>query len=386
MQPQQEWTPTRYAHNGDVQLAIDQLKGSEGQPLLLVMGLATARFWWPSGLCRAFADAGFAVARYDQRDAGQSSRMPDTATTNPFKALLAKRGNAYTSEDMTDDAIAVMDELGWERAHVFGHSLGGAIAQRIALRHPDRVLSVTSSAALPSDVSGLGILRYLRFGLLARLARTTFPEGREGDIEAALTVWRGIASPGYPSTRPRPRLGRGRRGQRPARQQGAEPPDRRPVARTQAQDLHRPTLVLHGEQDPILRVSAGRATARAIDGAHLVTYRASATTSRRPVDRHRPPGQRHGGLSVAVRRCGRVRTAAARVTAGWKTAYGHKTPYRARNHRPGRSAGPARPAHNRRPTRSTRSTPTVLATPTDRGCCEDRWNSVVLPGRSAVRL
>ncbi|WP_236655371.1 alpha/beta fold hydrolase [Streptacidiphilus carbonis] len=273
MQPQQEWTPTRYAHNGDVQVAFDQLKGSEGEPLLLIMGLATARFWWPAGLCQAFADAGFAVARYDQRDAGQSTRMPDTATDNPFKALFAKHGDAYTSEDMTDDAIAVMDELGWERAHVFGHSLGGAIAQRIALRHPDRVLSVTSSAALPSDVSGLGVLRYLRFGLLAKLARTKFPEGREGDIEAALTVWRGIASPGYLFDEAAARawveadVDSGPRDTKAqSRQIGAQ------WHGPGLKDLRRPTLVLHGEQDPILRVSAGRATARAIDGARLVTY------------------------------------------------------------------------------------------------------------------
>jgi pimeloyl-ACP methyl ester carboxylesterase len=271
--PQQEWTPARYAHNGDVQVAFDQLKASEGEPLLLIMGLATARFWWPAGLCHAFADAGFAVARYDQRDAGQSTRMPDTVTTNPFKALFAKHGDAYTSEDMTDDAIAVMDELGWERSHVFGHSLGGVIAQRIALRHPDRVLSVTSSAALPSDVSGLGVLRYLRFGLLAKLARTKFPEGREGDIEAALTVWRGIASPGYPFDEAAARawveadVDSGPRDNKAqSRQIGAQWHGPR------LKELRRPTLVLHGEQDPILRVSAGRATAQAIDGARLVTY------------------------------------------------------------------------------------------------------------------
>ncbi|BCJ34659.1 alpha/beta hydrolase [Actinocatenispora thailandica] len=272
-QPQQEWTPTRYAHNGDVQVAFDRLKGSQGEPLLLIMGLATARFWWPAGLCRAFADAGFAVARYDQRDAGQSSRMPDTSTANPFKALFARRGDAYTAEDMTDDAIAVMDALGWERAHVFGHSLGGAIAQRVALRHPDRVLSVTSSAALPSDVSGLGVVRYLRFGLLAKLARTKFPEGREGDIEAALTVWRGIASPGYPFDEAAARawveaeVDSGPRDSKAqSRQIGAQWHGPR------LKELRHPTLVLHGEQDPILRVGAGRATARAIDGARLVTY------------------------------------------------------------------------------------------------------------------
>ena len=114
--------------------------GAAGDPLLLVMGLAVSRFSSPAGLARAFADQGFAVARYDQPDAGQSTRMPDTGSANPFAALARRRG-AYSAEDMADDAIAVLDALGWERAHVFGASLGGIIAQRIALRHPDRPAS-----------------------------------------------------------------------------------------------------------------------------------------------------------------------------------------------------------------------------------------------------
>jgi pimeloyl-ACP methyl ester carboxylesterase len=271
--PHREWTETRYAHNGGVNVAFDVLDGSQGRPLLLVMGLATARFWWPTGLCEAFADAGFAVARYDQRDAGESSRMPDHSTANPFKALFGRRGDAYTSEDMVDDAIAVLDALSWERAHVFGQSLGGVIAQRLALRHPDRVLSVTSSAALPSDVSGLRVLRYLRFGLLAKLARTRFPTGRKGDIEANLAVWRGIASPGYPFDEVAARdwieahVDSGARDTKAqSRQIGAQwhgPPLR---------ELRQPTLVLHGDQDPILRVAAAHATARAVDGARLRTF------------------------------------------------------------------------------------------------------------------
>ncbi len=266
------WTPTQYAHNGSVDLAFDRLAGAEGEPLLLVMGLAVSRFWWPAGLGQELAGLGFAVARYDQRDAGQSTRMPDTGGTNPFAALARKR-SAYTAEDMTDDAVAVLDALGWERAHIFGASLGGLIAQRIALRHPDRVLTVTSVSAVPSDVSGIGVGRYIRFGLLAKLARTRFPEGRDGDIQLSLMLARGVASPAYPFDEAAARewiereVDSGPRDQKAqSRQVGASWHGAR------LRDLRKPVLVLHGDQDPILRVSAARATASAIHGARLVVF------------------------------------------------------------------------------------------------------------------
>ena len=264
------WTPTQYAHNGEVAIAYDQLAGSQGEPLLLVMGLAVSRFWWPAGLAHAFADQGFAVARYDQRDAGQSTRMPDTGGNNPFAALARKRG-AYSSEDMTDDAIAVLDALGWERAHIFGGSLGGIIAQRIALRHPGRVLSVTSAMGMPSDAVGIKGGRYVRFGLLAKLSRAKFPEGREGDIQLSLMLAREVASPAYPFDEAAARewiereVDSGPRDTKAqSRQVGA------PWHGPKLRDLHKPVLVLHGDRDPILRVSAARATAKAIDGARLV--------------------------------------------------------------------------------------------------------------------
>jgi pimeloyl-ACP methyl ester carboxylesterase len=264
------WTPTQYARNGAVKIAYDRLAGPEGEPLLLVMGLAVSRFWWPAGLARAFADQGFAVARYDQRDAGESTRMPDTGGSNPFAALARKRG-AYSSEDMTDDAIAVLDALGWERAHIFGGSLGGIIAQRIALRHPDRVLSVTSAMAMPSDAVGIKAGRYVRFGTLARLARAKVPEGRDGDIQLSLMLAREVASPDYPFDEDAAR-------EWIEREADSGPRDTRAQSRQvgapwhgpKLRDLHKPVLVLHGDQDPILRVSAARATAKAIDGARLV--------------------------------------------------------------------------------------------------------------------
>ena len=264
------WTPTEYARNGAVEIAYDRLAGSAGEPLLLVMGLAVSRFWWPAGLARAFADQGFAVARYDQRDAGESTRMPDTGGSNPFAALARKRG-AYSSEDMTDDAVAVLDALGWERAHIFGGSLGGIIAQRIALRHPDRVLSVTSAMAMPSDAVGIKGGRYVRFGTLARLARAKVPEGRDGDIQLSLMLAREVASPAYPFDEDAAR-------EWIEREADSGPRDTKAQSRQvgapwhgpKLRELHKPVLVLHGDQDPILRVSAARATAKAIDGARLV--------------------------------------------------------------------------------------------------------------------
>jgi pimeloyl-ACP methyl ester carboxylesterase len=264
------WTPTKYVSNGAVRIAYDQLAGSSGDPLLLVMGLAVSRFWWPAGLAEAFAGQGFAVARYDQRDAGQSTRMPDTGSVNPFVALARRRG-AYSSEDMADDAIAVLDALGWERAHIFGASLGGIIAQRIALRHPDRVLGVVSAMAMPSDAVGIKGGRYIRFGTLARLARAKVPEGRDGDIQLSLMLARAVASPAYPFDETAARewiereIDSGPRDTKAqSRQVGA------PWHGPKLREMRAPVLVLHGDRDPILRVSAARATAKSIPGARLV--------------------------------------------------------------------------------------------------------------------
>jgi pimeloyl-ACP methyl ester carboxylesterase len=264
------WTPTRYAHNGGVEIAYDTLAGSEGEPLLLVMGLAVSRFWWPAGLGQELASRGFKIARYDQRDAGQSTRMPDAGASNPFVALARKRG-AYTSEDMTDDAIAVLDALGWKQAHIVGASLGGIIAQRIALRHPERVLSVVSVAATPSDAAGLGVARYVRFGLLAKLARAKVLEGREGNVQLSLMLARAVASPAYPFDEYAAR-------EWIEREIDSGPRDTKAQSRQvgaawhgpKLRELRKPVLVLHGDQDPLLRVSAARATARAIGGARLV--------------------------------------------------------------------------------------------------------------------
>jgi pimeloyl-ACP methyl ester carboxylesterase len=261
----------RYARNGAAEIAFEELGGAGGEPLLLIMGLGVSRFWWPPGLAGELAARGFHVAAYDQRDAGESTHFPGAGAGSPVAAALRRRSAAYTAEDMTDDAVAVLDALGWESAHLFGHSMGGQLSQRTALRHPRRVRSITSSASLPSDVTGLAAARYVHLGLVARLARMRFPEGRNGDIALGLAVARAVASPGYPfdEAEARARIERDlvsgvRDTAAQSRQAGAKWHGAR------LSELRIPALVLHGERDPLLRPAAARRTAAAIEGARLV--------------------------------------------------------------------------------------------------------------------
>ncbi len=261
----------RFARNGDARIAFEELGGTGGDPLLLIMGLGVSRFWWPPALVDEFVSHGFHVVAYDQRDAGESTRFPDAGAASPLAAVLRRGSTAYSAEDMTADAIAVLDALGWDAAHLFGHSMGGQLAQRTALGYPGRVASLTSSASLPSDVSSLAAGRYIHLGLVARLARMKFPPGREGDIELGLAAARAIASPGYPfdEAEVRRRVERDLvSGVRDAAAQSRQASAKWHGGRLA--DLRVPALVLHGAQDPLIRPSAARRTAAAIPGARLV--------------------------------------------------------------------------------------------------------------------
>ncbi|MER6048029.1 alpha/beta hydrolase [Streptomyces sp. NPDC001793] len=271
--PPPAWSPTCWASNGEVRLAYDELASRQAgaEPLLLVIGLGVSRQWWPTGLAATLAAAGFAVARYDQRDAGESTHLPPTSGTGPVAALVRKRGDAYTAEDMADDAMAVLDALGWESAHLFGVSLGGAVAQRIALRHPRRVRTLTSVSAVPGDTAGLATLRHIRLRTLVRLARMRHPRTPEGNIEAGVALARLLHSPAHPFD------------ERAVRSMLTATPDtgildtrgqsRQIGAQWHGPGIDRitaPTLVLHGLDDPLVKPSGGRAVAARIPGARFV--------------------------------------------------------------------------------------------------------------------
>ena len=265
-------TPTGYAHHGAVRIAYDDLGGAGGDPLLLVMGMAVTRFWWPDGFVEELIRHGFHVVCYDNRDSGQSSRFP-AENAGPVTSLFRRRPPAYTAEDLTNDAVAVMDAVGWDSAHLFGHSMGGLIAQRIALGHPDRVRGLALSGSVSSDATRLQLARYIRFGRVLRIARMREAHSRVGDIALSMAVVREMASPGYPFDE-REALARVAKDDtsplRDVSAQGRQLGAHWSGARLSA--LSVPAVVLHGEADPLLRVAAARDLAKAITGARLVTF------------------------------------------------------------------------------------------------------------------
>ncbi|GAA5609753.1 alpha/beta hydrolase [Streptomyces platensis] len=266
------WSPVRWAENGGVRLAFDALtEGADGEPLLLATGLGVNRLWIPDELCRMLAARGFAVARYDQRDSGESTHLPPAPSRTPISALFAKRETAYTAEDMADDAVAVMNALGWRSAHLLGVSLGGAVAQRVALRHAGRVRTLTSMAAVPGDISGLRTMRYIRMRTLAKFARLRFPDTPDGAVEAGIAVSRLLASPHRTFDERAAREAAERNADRGMHDQQAQ--SRQIGAQwhgPRISAITRPTLILHGEDDPLIKPSAGRAIAARIPDSRLV--------------------------------------------------------------------------------------------------------------------
>jgi pimeloyl-ACP methyl ester carboxylesterase len=243
------------------------------RPLLLVMGLGGPMTWWPEELCRRFAVAGYFVARYDNRDTGRSDRFTDGRRVRRLdlvRAVLGSRAAApYSLSDLARDGLAVLDAIGVERAHVCGVSMGGMIVQTMAIEHPERLLSMTSvMSSTGHRLTGWQDPRLLPH-LLGRAGRT-----REEYVERAARFSGIIGSPGYrdPAERARQRAGdtwdRGISLSGVMRQMLAilTQPDRRQALA----GVTVPTTVLHGLSDRMVHHTGGRATARAIPGAHLM--------------------------------------------------------------------------------------------------------------------
>lgn len=274
-------------------ITIEYEEHGDGDPLLLVMGLGGQLVDWPQGLVDTLVAAGFRVIRFDNRDIGLSTEFVDTPPPTPgqiAKSAILRRpmASAYRLSDMARDAVGLLDALGVPSAHIAGMSMGGMIAQTVAIEHPSRVRSLTSIMSTTGDRR----VGRPKLSLIRRFARRTVPT-RETAVEVAMETFRAISGPTFDEVEARQLItasvARSFRPAGTARQTAAilASPDRTPALRR----LRVPTLVVHGMLDPLVQPSGGIATAEAVPGSRLLMFNDMA---------HDLPHTRWGEITDAV--------------------------------------------------------------------------------------
>ena len=253
-----------------VDIAYERFGDPDAPAVLLVMGLGGGMLGWPDGFCRLLVERGLQVIRFDNRDVGESTHLHDAPEPDVMAVVAGDSSSAsYTLSDMAADSAGLLDALGLDDAHVVGVSLGGMIAQTLAIDHPTRVRSLTSISSSTSDPTvGQPSPKALK-----ALAAPP-PQTREAAMDRAVAVFEVIGSPAFPLDERdvRERAGASYdRGSDPtgvARQMVAAlaSPDRTPDLRS----VEVQALVLHGAEDPLVNISGGRATADALPNAELV--------------------------------------------------------------------------------------------------------------------
>ena len=245
--------------------------GRQSDPtLLLVMGLGAQMIAWDERFCQTLADGGFRVIRFDNRDVGLSSKVEDGPEPDVAKAMTGDASTAsYTVDDMADDAAALLDALGIDKAHIVGASMGGMIVQAFAIRHPNKTASLCSIMSTTGDRT-VGQPDQAAMGAL--LAPP--PQSREEAMQRGIEGQKVIGSKTHPADpevvarRAALAYDRSFYPKGMARQLVGimASPDR--TAALGSVDV--PTLVVHGEEDPLVTPSGGEATAKAIPGAELM--------------------------------------------------------------------------------------------------------------------
>jgi pimeloyl-ACP methyl ester carboxylesterase len=253
-----------------IRIAYETLGERSQPPLLLIMGVGASLVNWDDEFCAMLVAHGFYVIRFDNRDVGRSSWVQGVRTANLIDAYFRPaRVASYTLDDMVTDTFGLLDHLGIASAHVVGVSLGGHIAQMMAVRSAARVRSLTSIMSSTGDRS----VRPRAKAVIA-LARP-MPRGREAAIDQMLRASRVVGSPRFPWDENRLRRQFGAAYDRGMTRAGAMRQTLATLAsgdRTALlQGITVPTVVIHGSEDPLIPVGGGRATAAAIPGAELVT-------------------------------------------------------------------------------------------------------------------
>ena len=232
------------------------------------MGLATQMIHWDEAFCALLGERGYRVIRFDNRDIGHSTKLDAAGVPATGPMLFGYGTPAYRLADMALDTVGLLDALEIGRAHIVGASMGGMIAQQLAIDHPERALSLCSIMS----ATGNRRYRFPRWRAFALLMSKP-PRGRDAYVEQAVRTFKVIGSPAYPMDEARFRELVGRAYDRSfhppgvARQLHAINSSGNRTARLRGVRL--PALVIHGSDDPLVRPIGGRETARAIPGARL---------------------------------------------------------------------------------------------------------------------
>jgi pimeloyl-ACP methyl ester carboxylesterase len=263
---------TKIQANG-ITLEYDEFGGKSAPPVLLIMGLGGQMIWWDQRFCQQLAGRGYRVIRFDNRDIGKSQKFDDVCPNPGPLVMQALTGTKveppYRLRDMAADAVGLLDALGIASAHVVGASMGGMIAQRMAIHFPERVRSLTSIMSStgnpglpPGDPKVMGLLTS---------ARPTDPAAA---IDFGVEVWRALHGPGHPFDEARTRALVIESGLRSSHLLGQPRQLLAIVAdgdrREELRKLRVPALVLHGDADPLVPFAAGKDTADNVPGARLV--------------------------------------------------------------------------------------------------------------------
>src|SRR5437763_10984622 len=238
--------------NGAVSLYYEVFGGGDDPTLLLVNGLGSQCINFKVELCTLLSTEGFRVVRFDNRDVGLSSHL--------------KGGPKYTVEDMADDGFAVLDAIGVRSAHVAGWSMGGMIVQAMALKRPDRIVSMTSVMSAPGPITGERDPDVVAAFMAP--AATTRDEAAERHL-AGLRAWGSPASYDVDRITADAHAAFDRCWDPEGRARQAMAVGSSPSRVDGLRDLQVPTLVVHGDADRLVPLAAGQATADAIPGARL---------------------------------------------------------------------------------------------------------------------
>ena len=258
--------------SNDIELAYETFGDPGTPPVVLIMGLATQMIAWPDELCEGLARHGHFVVRFDNRDVGESTHLRDLPPPRLADIVVRRRPPPYSIGDMASDVVGLIDGLGLGEVHLVGASMGGFIAQSVALEHAHRVRTLT----LMMTSTGSRRVGQPKPPVYARLLRRRAVGGRPAAISAAVETFRLIGSHGFAFDEQYIRDLAGRSWDR-----GYDPDGyRRQLAASVSQpnrtaELRRitvPTLVMHGLHDPLVAPSGGLAVARAIPGSRFVGF------------------------------------------------------------------------------------------------------------------